>query len=484
VTDHDDRRAPQDPLTRLIDELNDLRIRAGDLSTRDIARATRNKISHTTVHKVLRKSNAAPPWDQVEAIVGALRGDVEFFRDLWIKARTHNYAPTPSGRSAVGLDDMELGSEFGSIEKKYQVFVSSTSVDLEDERRTVIDSLLESAYIPVGMELFKATSEAAWPTIETLIDACDYYVVIIGGRYGTMRKLEDASFTESEYSYAKSQGKPILAFIRKNLQISDGEDAAAFERTLKFRDRLQAAHHCKYWKDKDELARQVIIGLHGEVQKHPQTGWIRANTVDPLLAANLVSPCRELGIHRVSASGEAGIAMHHNIEKSRSLSVIATSGLRVVEVQHKSMAKAVTSGCRIRWLVPERDSPFVADVEESERRPQGDSISVEIDSVQARLQEVVDRAALRAAASGGPLGTVQIGFFPTHLRSTIIICDDSWAWLTVTLPPIRATQTASFELVPTGQSPLIQDCLEHFNRTWDIVTKRGRVIDILPSRRE
>ena len=92
-------------------------------------------------------------------------------------------------------------------EKRYQVFVSSTSKDLEPERRLVIDALLESSYIPVGMELFSAATESAWPVIERLIDNCDYYIVIVAGRYGTEREGTGKSFTQAEYEYAQANRK-------------------------------------------------------------------------------------------------------------------------------------------------------------------------------------------------------------------------------------------------------------------------------------
>ena len=41
-------------------------------------------------------------------------------------------------------------------EKRYQVFVSSTYEDLQEERREVMQALLELDCIPAGMELFPA----------------------------------------------------------------------------------------------------------------------------------------------------------------------------------------------------------------------------------------------------------------------------------------------------------------------------------------
>lgn len=48
------------------------------------------------------------------------------------------------------------------MEKRYQVFVSSTYADLKDERRRVIQALMEMDCIPAGMELFPAADEEQW----------------------------------------------------------------------------------------------------------------------------------------------------------------------------------------------------------------------------------------------------------------------------------------------------------------------------------
>lgn len=45
------------------------------------------------------------------------------------------------------------------MDKRYQVFISSTYADLQDERQEVIQALLELDCIPAGMELFPAASE-------------------------------------------------------------------------------------------------------------------------------------------------------------------------------------------------------------------------------------------------------------------------------------------------------------------------------------
>ena len=98
------------------------------------------------------------------------------------------------------------------MDKRFQVFVSSTFLDLIDERRAVMQALLELDCIPAGMELFPASDDDSWTLIQRVIDDCDYYLVILAGRYGSLDSA-GIGFTEKEYDYAVKVGKPVLAFV-------------------------------------------------------------------------------------------------------------------------------------------------------------------------------------------------------------------------------------------------------------------------------
>jgi len=72
------------------------------------------------------------------------------------------------------------------VDKRYQVFVSSTFEDLREERAAVISALLQIDCFPAGMELFPAADDDSLTLIKSVIDDSDYYLVILGGRYGTL----------------------------------------------------------------------------------------------------------------------------------------------------------------------------------------------------------------------------------------------------------------------------------------------------------
>ena len=69
---------------------------------------------------------------------------------------------------------------------KYQIFISSTFEDLKEARDNVMKAVLTMGHIPLGMEMFVADGNDQWVTIQKTIDECDYFIVIIGHRYGTL----------------------------------------------------------------------------------------------------------------------------------------------------------------------------------------------------------------------------------------------------------------------------------------------------------
>ena len=98
------------------------------------------------------------------------------------------------------------------MKTRYQVFISSTFKNLESERDAIIKTTLRANCFPAGMELFPGIDEEQFEYIKQIIDVSDYYVVILGGLYGTMAS-DGLSYTEKEFDYAKSNGKKIIALI-------------------------------------------------------------------------------------------------------------------------------------------------------------------------------------------------------------------------------------------------------------------------------
>jgi Domain of unknown function (DUF4062) len=168
------------------------------------------------------------------------------------------------------------------LEKRYQVFVSSTYADLKEERHKVFQTLMELDCIPAGMELFPATDEDQFEFIKKIIDDCDYYLLIIGGRYGSLTEQE-ISYTEQEYKYALDRDLKVIALLHQDpnkLTFEKSEpDPDLRSRLQAFRDTASTGRLVKFWNNAEELPGIVALSLSKTIKMHPAIGWVRADKI-------------------------------------------------------------------------------------------------------------------------------------------------------------------------------------------------------------
>jgi hypothetical protein len=175
------------------------------------------------------------------------------------------------------------------MNKRYQVFISSTFSDLQDERREVMQTVMKIDCIPAGMELFPAADEEQLDFIKKIIDDCDYYIIIIGGRYGSVTS-DGVSYTEKEYDYAISKGIRVLAFLHEQpskLSVEKSDiDAVARDRLGAFREKVSKGRIVKFWKAPTDLPGAVMLALISAIKTYPAVGWVRGDvaTAPDLLA--------------------------------------------------------------------------------------------------------------------------------------------------------------------------------------------------------
>ena len=166
------------------------------------------------------------------------------------------------------------------MDKRYQVFVSSTYSDLKEERGKVMQTIMAMDCIPAGMELFPAIDEEQFEFIKKIIDDCDYYVLIVGGRYGSISE-DGISYTEKEYDYAVSKKIPVIAFLHndiKNLTFEKSEANPECRNKLEvFREKVSKGRLVQYWNNADELNGKVAVSLMKTTKMYPAIGWVRAS---------------------------------------------------------------------------------------------------------------------------------------------------------------------------------------------------------------
>jgi hypothetical protein len=192
---------------------------------------------------------------------------------------------------ALDLERLDLEINFlkaSARNKVYQVFVSSTIKDLQEERRTVINTILKKGFLPAGMELFAAGNDEQWGVIEQRIRSCDYYVVIVAERYGSIAQ-DGLSYTEKEYRFAKTIGVPIAALLL-DPDADWPRGKIEFDRAQQINDfrKLCEMKLCKYWKTKDELALECALALDDLVRKHPRPGLVSSVASETTTIFNIV----------------------------------------------------------------------------------------------------------------------------------------------------------------------------------------------------
>jgi hypothetical protein len=191
----------------------------------------------------------------------------------------------------VASDHGSINNQYSSwwclLDKRYQVFVSSTYDDLREERQEVIQALLELDCILSGMELFPAANDDQWTLIKRVIDDCDYYLVIIGGRYGSTSK-SGKSYTQMEYEYAISKDKPVIAFLHKNPNaIPSGKtdkDEQGKKKLDEFRE-IAKQKLVRFWSSPQELGSVVSRSIVKLIKSNPAVGWAKANELVEEMAA-------------------------------------------------------------------------------------------------------------------------------------------------------------------------------------------------------
>jgi hypothetical protein len=168
--------------------------------------------------------------------------------------------------------------------KKYQVFVSSTYTDLINERQKILETLLRADCIPTGMEAFVATDCEQFNVIKKVIDLCDYYILIIGKRYGSINTTTGISYTEMEYDYAIEKGIPILVFaIDDSIKLADFKEDIEHENIDKlnnFRSKALKNRLATIWKTTDELTSTLALAITNAKNKIKRPGWQRAVDYD------------------------------------------------------------------------------------------------------------------------------------------------------------------------------------------------------------
>lgn len=171
------------------------------------------------------------------------------------------------------------------VPKRLQVFVSSTFSDLQRERQAAVEAILVAGHIPAGMELFTSGDESQMEVINQWIDESDVYLLILGGRYGSIEPKSGKSYTHLEYEYAVEMGKPLFACVineaaletRVKLHGSSVLETSEPTKLREFRS-LVLSRMSRFWDDQKDIKISVGETLAHLSRRVELTGWVRASS--------------------------------------------------------------------------------------------------------------------------------------------------------------------------------------------------------------
>ncbi|QYR21130.1 DUF4062 domain-containing protein [Paenibacillus sp. sptzw28] len=171
------------------------------------------------------------------------------------------------------------------MRRKLQVFVSSTFTDLIPERQAAVAAILSAGHIPAGMELFNAGDKTQQEVIKRWIDESDAYMLILGGRYGSLMPDGDKSYTHWEYGYAQEIGKPSFALVLTKSAIQSKITSMDYQDFVQNVDKLDKFRNIveskvvKHINNATEIESAILRSLKDIENEPGLAGWISAKNV-------------------------------------------------------------------------------------------------------------------------------------------------------------------------------------------------------------
>ena len=222
--------------------------------------------------------------------------------------------------------------------RKFSLFISSTYEDLKEERQALIGVALENGFIPVGMEQFHGAPADQWTVITKIIDECDFYLLIVGGRYGSIDESTNVSYTEKEYDYAKSKSVPILVLIKNASTITEEKKDAGDNKHDKydlmrrldgFRDKVKnGGTMVDFFDNIEGLKYSAGATLRNAIgYADENAGWVRYKDV-----TNMINEEVEL---RNKANAEIGGQQQKTLEEMKAM--LSGFGDRITDLENNQI---------------------------------------------------------------------------------------------------------------------------------------------------
>ena len=194
--------------------------------------------------------------------------------------------------------------------RRLQIFLSSTYEDLIDERLAAMEAILAAGHIPAAMEQFSLGDETALERIKVWIEESDAFILILGGRYGSIEPHSGKSYMQLEYEYAGEKKKPFFALVvsekhheqrvkERGLAVDEREHQDKYK---EFRT-IVKQKLCGFWNDRKDIKAAILQKLPEWAQRSDLVGWVRGEAAaSPEVMNELARLSRENSELRAKAS--------------------------------------------------------------------------------------------------------------------------------------------------------------------------------------
>jgi hypothetical protein len=146
-----------------------------------------------------------------------------------------------------------------------------------------MEAVLASGHIPAAMEQFSPGDETAWEKIQRWIDESDAFILILGGRYGSLEPRSGKSYVHLEYEYALNKRKPFLSLVLRDKYLEErikerglSVDERKNPEKYKHFKELITQSHCGFWNDEKDIRAAIFQKVPEWAQREDLTGWIHA----------------------------------------------------------------------------------------------------------------------------------------------------------------------------------------------------------------
>jgi hypothetical protein len=159
------------------------------------------------------------------------------------------------------------------------------------------------------------------------------------------------------------------------------------------------------------------------------------------------------------------------LDTATHIDIIYTTGQRFLQTYKQHLEAMIANNGHLRVLTAKPRSQFLRDVQEMESGPtwKRNDLSGEVYGAIQTLKEI---------RSTSKRGLIQFGTYTTHLRTSAVIIDHKFAWIVLTFPPLRTTETPGILARSTvhGKPNLVVDmAVRHLDRIWGVLPQGSKL---------